>query len=214
MPATVVPAKTAKRINLEFVRRYQELHSRLSRIARGFRDRDEILAELAGFAYLNFRSVFLRRGACLTPGAMAYVAWKRALSGRTVTRNSVRDVHSALAQRRKRVRVVYLSQLSSSRRIQALGDTVVERIVGALSTGEREQPDVRAQVRLDWRAFAHQLPTRMQRILHWLTIGARKNWIARRLGISAGRLSQLLADLGREIAAFFGRDIVPGDCAG
>lgn len=213
MFAIVVPARILKRINVEFDRRYPELLSRLSRIARGFQDQDEVLAEMAAFSYVNFRSVFLRRGEFLTPGAMAYVAWRRGLSGRTIVGSSIRDVHSALAQRRNRVRIVHLSQLSDCGRSRTLTDTVVDRIVSALSTDEHEQPDIRAQVRLDWAVLARRLPVRLRKILQWLAVGARKGWIARRLGISAGRLSQLLEALGREIASFFGRDIMPGNCA-
>jgi DNA-binding NarL/FixJ family response regulator len=86
----------------------------------------------------------------------------------------------------------------------------VDRIVSALSTSERERPDVRAATRLDWHVFATQLPHRLRRILCWLAIGASKTWIARKLNVTRGRVSQMLDTLGREITTFFGADVVPG----
>ncbi|MCY3021235.1 MAG: hypothetical protein NTW87_19650, partial [Planctomycetota bacterium] len=67
MPAIPIPARVVRRINIEFDRRHPELFSRLSRIAHRFQDEDEVLAEMTSSAYLNFRSVVLRRGEYLPP---------------------------------------------------------------------------------------------------------------------------------------------------
>ena len=127
------------------------------------------------------------------------------------TRAGTFTVHSK--ERLHRVNVVSLSRLSEARRDLAPNDTAVDRIVSALSTNEHEQPDVRAQVRLDWGALARQLPERLRKILRWLAIGASKTWIARRLKITNGRASQLLDKLGREVLSFFGPELLPAGCA-
>lgn len=210
MPAITVPARIVRRINAEFDQRHPELLSRLSRIAHRFRDEEEVLAELQGFAYLNSRSVVLRRGEFLNPSQMAFMAWKRALSGRTIARNTSGDVHGPIARRLHHIHIISLSQLSEARHNLALNDRAVDRIVTALTTSEKEQPDVRAATRLDWAAFMRTLPNRLRRILRGLVIGDSKGLIARRLGISGGHLSQLLDVLAREVQAFFGPEVLPG----
>ena len=137
----------------------------------------------------------------------------RLRSGRLLAGGSIRDAHSPVAQRRNRTRVIHLSALSVSKRQQTLSDDAVERITDAVSSSERDGPAMRAAARVDWAALARRLPLRLRRILQWLAIGASKTWIARRLGISNGRVSQLLDTLGREITTFFGPDIVPFGCA-
>jgi hypothetical protein len=129
------------------------------------------------------------------------------LAGTTVT-----DVHSPAAQVRGRARVIYLSTLSCSKRHQVLGDSAMQNITDALTASERERPDVRAATRIDWSAFMRTLPNRMRRIVRGLVVGDSKGLIARRLGISNGRLSQLLDVLAREITSFFGAEIVPAGC--
>ena len=212
MPARPVSAGVIRRINAEFQQRYPELLSRLRRIVRRFRDDEDVLAEMTSFAFLNFRSVFLRRGQCLTPCQMAFMCWLRAKSGRTLEGGGTCDVHDPLAQLRGRARVIHLSVLSCSKRQQVLPDSTVDHIVAALTTSEKDRPDVRAAVRLDWGAFARTLPSRLRRILAWLVIGASKTWIARKLGISKGRVSQLLDKLGQEVVTFFGPEFAPARC--
>ncbi|MBE7464262.1 MAG: hypothetical protein HS116_12355 [Planctomycetes bacterium] len=79
---------------------------------------------------------------------------------------------------------------------------IAERLARAITTDEREDPAVRVQQRIDWRAFARTQPPRMRRILLDLAVGHQKCEIAARLGVSRGRLSQLLTVLAGEIAAF------------
>lgn len=190
-----------------------ELESRLWRCAKLFKDTEEAFNEMYAFAWINFRSKARRLGQFLSAGQLAFMSLRRLSAGRCVTDNTVRDALAPMAARLGRTRVVYLSQLSASKRQQVLPDSVVQRITEAVSTSERDRPDVRAQVRLDWRAFACQLPVRLRRILHWLSIGARKGWIARRLGISNGRVSQLIGTLAVELRAFFTLGLLPSWCA-
>jgi hypothetical protein len=102
---------------------------------------------------------------------------------------------------------VYLSQLSASKKYQTLSDSEIKRTTNALTTNEHQRPDRRAAVRLDWAALARRLDARLRKMLHWLAIGERKVVIAKRLHVSPCRITQLLAMLAREIAAFFGEDL-------
>ncbi|GMU94278.1 MAG: hypothetical protein AMXMBFR4_33360 [Candidatus Hydrogenedentota bacterium] len=78
---------------------------------------------------------------------------------------------------------------------------IAERLARAITTDERADPAVRVQQRIDWKAFARTQPPRMRRILLDLSVGCQKSEIAARLGISRGRLSQILTELAAEIAS-------------
>jgi hypothetical protein len=129
------------------------------------------------------------------------------LSGRVTCGFSTKDVLGQQTFKMGRVRVVYLSQLDTNKRRHALSDSTVARITNALTTNEHTWPINRAQVRLDWAALAHRLDARLRKILHGLSIGEPKGAIAKRVGISNGRLSQLLVTLAVEIRSFFGMDL-------
>lgn len=79
---------------------------------------------------------------------------------------------------------------------------IAERLARAITSDERADPAVRVQQAVDWRAFARTQPKRMRRVLLDLSVGHAKSEIAARLGISRGRLSQLLTRLAAEITAF------------
>ncbi|MCY3018791.1 MAG: hypothetical protein NTW87_07155 [Planctomycetota bacterium] len=189
-----------------------ELESRLWRCARRFQETEEVFTEMYSFAWINFRSKARRLGEFLSAGQLAFMSLRRLSSGRLVTENTVKDALAPMARRLGRTRVIYFSQLSGSKRNQALTDSTVQRITDALTASEREGPDVRAATRIDWAAFMRTLPNRLRRILRGLVVGDAKGLIAKRLGISNGRLSQLLNVLAREITAFFGPEIVPVGC--
>ena len=212
MPSTRRPFVTTRRTQAAFEAVYPELLSRVTVVARRFPDADEAAGEMLAFAWANFASVARRRGVFLHPGLLVWASSVRLRAGRLMTGSSVRDVHAPAAQALGRSRVIHLSALSASKRQQTLPDSTVQHIVAALTTSEREQPDVRAAVRLDWGAFMRTLPNRLRRILRGLVVGDSKGLIAKRLGISNGRLSQLLDVLAREITTFFGADIIPAGC--
>ena len=183
---------------------FPELKSRLTHLARKFQDPDEAFSEMSGSCWRNAVSKFQRTGELLPASALAFVAFKRHQSGRVISGYSTTDAMADQSFKSGRARILYLSQLTTNKKRYALDDGTVGRITSALSSSERERPDVRAITRLDWAAFACRLPARLQTILHALAIGERKGPLARRLNISAGRLTQLRYVLADEIKAFFG----------
>ncbi|MCY3017577.1 MAG: hypothetical protein NTW87_00900 [Planctomycetota bacterium] len=212
MPTTAKPFPTRRRTQAAFETIYPELLSRVTVLARRLPDPDEAAGEMLAFAWANFASVARRGGVFLPPSMLVWMSGVRYRSGRLLTGTTVTDVHSPAAQVRGRAQLIHLSLLSSSRRQQVLSDSTVVHITDALTTSERERPDVRAATRIDWNSFMRTLPRRLRRIVRGLVVGDSKGLIARRLGISNGRLSQLLDVLAREIKAFFGAEIVPAGC--
>jgi hypothetical protein len=79
------------RMRAAFHRIYAELESRLNRCARHFHDPQDALVEMLAFSWINFRSKALRTGQFLSAKALAWVAWRRQLSGRRIAGFSVRD---------------------------------------------------------------------------------------------------------------------------
>lgn len=212
MPTTTKLFPTRRRTQAAFEALYPELLSRVTVLARRHPDPEEAAGEMMAFAWANFQSVARRRGIFLPPSMLVWMSGVRYRSGRLLTGTTVKDVHSPAAQVRGRAHVIHLSLLSSCRRQQFLSDSTAQHSTDALTTSEREQPDVRAATRIDWSAFMKTLPSRMRRIVRGLVVGDSKGLIAKRLGISNGRLSQLLETLGRELVLFFGADIVPVGC--
>ena len=117
------------------------------------------------------------------------------------------DALSEQTSKSGRVRVLFLSQISTSKRKFALSDDEVHKITRALSTSLHERPPERAAVRLDWQAFVATLDKRFKLILHNLTIGESKSNIAKQIGVSAGRVTQILYMLANKIREFFGENL-------
>ena len=103
--------------------------------------------------------------------------------------------------------VLLLSQLSTTKRQHALTDDEVAKIVKALTASEHERPPVRAAVRLDWAALTKGLDARLRKILAALSIGESKGSIAKMLGVSSCRVTQLLKVLADKIREFFGENL-------
>src|SRR5206468_499662 len=103
-----------------------------------------------------------------------------------------------------RSRVLSLSQMTATKPRWKLAPSEIRRITVALSSSERERPSDKAAVRLDWAELAERLDMRLQKIVAALAIGETKSAIAKQLGISASRVTQLMRDLASKIADFFG----------
>ncbi|MCY3019182.1 MAG: hypothetical protein NTW87_09170 [Planctomycetota bacterium] len=181
-------------IEAEFEKITGELASRIEACVARARDPDEARQELWAFCWRDFRQAAIH-DRILPAGQLVWFGWRWLKAGRSIAgHESVTEPHSPLCQRRGRARVIHLSALSCSKRQQVLPDSTIQNITEALTTSEKDQPDVRAAMRLDWAAFSRQLPVRLRKILRWLSIGATKTWIARRLNVTNGRVSQLLTD--------------------
>lgn len=203
---------TIPEIQTSFQALLPELDSRLNCQASRFPEPDEAYSEMLASCWINFRSKALRTGQFLGPAALMWAALIRLRSGRTNCGYSKADVLAEQTFKSGRVRVLLLSQVSTTKRKFALSDDEVHRITHALSTSEHERPPERAAIRLDWEAFAQGLDKRLRFILKALSIGDSKKLIAEKLKVSACRVTQLLEVLGSKIAEFFGPENLPVFC--
>jgi hypothetical protein len=206
-PTPMKPRLSLSAIKLHFENIYAELHGRLRTYSKRFADRFEALAEMTASSWINLLQKAQRTGELLCAGALAWVAWKRYLSGRRIVGEGMKDVLSPQCFRSGRVRVFTLSEIATPRDKHGEFDEVGNSIAAALTTKERDRPDNRAAVRIDWRAFADRLPYRERRLLRMLSVGFTKGQAAKRLKLSGGRISQILDTIGDELRAFFGDDI-------
>ncbi|HEY3319927.1 MAG TPA: hypothetical protein VGP72_05560 [Planctomycetota bacterium] len=185
---------------------YDRLFSRIRRLSRRFADPHEAAAEMVASSWINLLQKAQRCGRWLTPGALAWVAYRRYRNGRMVAPhgNSTKDVLADACYRAGRVRVY---RISAPRVEYSEQDEMAISL--ALSTRERESPSVRAATRIDWAAFSARLPHRLRRLLRYLALGYSKTQCGEKLALSNGRITQLLYVLADELKAFFGADIVP-----
>lgn len=192
-----------------------ELASRAAAIAKSVAcnavDQEEAVAEVVAHAWLNFSSA-AKRGKWLAAGQLAWVAWQAVRTGRPAAGgSSITDVLDPRLQRLRRARVISMTPWLRSRPKLGAAGTMRERaeetlVARAIAASVRTDPGVRARLRIDWAAFTRRQPLRFQRMLLDLCVGRGNAEIARRLGVTAGRATQLRADLGREVAVFFGLD--------
>ncbi|HEY3319581.1 MAG TPA: hypothetical protein VGP72_03785 [Planctomycetota bacterium] len=200
------PKVSLTKIKSYFEHIYPQLFSRVRRLSRRFADWQEALAEMIASSWVNLLQKAQRCGRWLTPGALAWIAFRRHRSGRVLGRhgNSTKDALGEACYRAGRVHVL---RLSAPRGEYAESDVMA--IAAALSTRERESPCVRAATRIDWAAFSLRLERRERRLLKMLVLGFNKSQCARKLGLSSGRISQILRMIAQELRSFFGPEFVP-----
>jgi hypothetical protein len=190
-----------------------EITGRVRSYSRRFHkhERDEAEAEMLALAFSRFVSKVKRTGVYLTPGQVAFMAYLGVRDGRVLaTGGGVTDVHAPLAFRAGRVRRMSLSELSGPK---DLPDSTIRQITAVISTKENDTPLTRAAMRIDWAALALRLDQRLRMILKGLIVGETKSSLAQRIGVSPGRLTQLLRVLAQKIRDFFGIENLPHCCA-
>lgn len=97
-------------------------------------DPEEAAAEMMALSWTGFRSKALRTGVFLTPGQIVFMSYRRVADCRVAaTGFSSTDPLAPYAFKRGRVRRIFLSEMSASKKCQALPDSTVQRIVDALS---------------------------------------------------------------------------------
>lgn len=163
-----------------------ELTSRLTRMTGKLpkRIRDAAFDDALGAAWLNFSSAS-RRGNRLSAKDLGWAACKHLKHRSTIT---------ALQYPSRRPEIpVALDEAAAD---------PASKLAYALTTSERQSPFERARIRFDWKSFAKTQPPRVRVILDGLAEGYSKSEIALGLGISRGRLSQLLTELAAEILEF------------
>ena len=199
-----------ERIQSAFQTILPELNRRLHLNARRYQDYDEAFSEMLAMCWINFRQKALR-GVFLNACALAWIARIRYQAGRVICGYSTADAMADKTIQSGRSRLTLLSQLTTTKPRWKLSAGEVRRITLALSTSERERPLDRAAVRLDWAALAARLDRRLRLILEGLAVGETKSSLAKILKVTAGRVSQLMVVLRREIVTFFG-EALPDTC--
>jgi len=158
--------------------------------------RAEFVADVVAKAWAAFaRLVETDRGATAYATPLARFAIAHVRAGRYVgARQNSEDVMCPRAQRLRGLCVVQIEETDGRHAIWR--DAVVEDY----ST----PPDEAAAFRIDFPAFLSLLPSRERRISEELAMGHTTQDVARKFGVSSGRISQLRRELQRAWDAFHG----------
>jgi len=161
-----------------------------------FRLRAEFVADVVAKAWAAFaRLVEVDRGETAYATPLARYAIAHVRSGRYVgARQNSEDVMCPRAQRLRGLHVVQIEETDG--RHQTWRDAVVEDY----ST----PPDEAAAFRIDFPAFLRRLPSRHRRISEELALGHTTQEVAKRFGVSSGRISQLRRELQLAWQSFHG----------
>jgi hypothetical protein len=199
---------------LDLHARFLELEPRVRTHARiQMRDvacpdrREELVAEAVALAWLWFLRL-ARKGqdARAFTGGLAAFAARAARSGRRVTgQERADDVLSPVAQRRHGFAVGSLpghSTLAGTAWDEALRDNT-----------RSEVPD-QAAFRIDFPAWRQRLTARDRRIVDELMVGEGPQRVARRHGLTAGRVSQLRRRFREDWQRFHGQAAPPVEPTG
>jgi len=158
--------------------------------------REEAIEEVIANALVAFvRLVQLQKVELAYPSALARYAVAQILDGRRVgNRLNVRDVLSPYAQKEKHIKVERLDRFDEK------DNEWVEAVV------EDDRTPIPDQVafRCDFPAWLDTLPRRNRRIAKTLALNHTTGEVAKRFGVSAGRISQLRRDLERSWQQFHG----------
>ena len=197
---TVSPSEIERRFDAV----YPEIDSRAARMGRRYRDPEEAAAEARAFMWADFVGA-ARKGRWLRPGDLAFFAAKQLRCARTLTGNSVRDALSPQTRARRRFQVLAIPARGPGPR-GGVRARASDEIIEALTTNAREGVPCIVATRLDWRDFLDRLPRRTVRIVSMLAEGHKRKAVARRVGVTPGRLTQILDPVERDAVAFFDLD--------
>lgn len=163
------------------VERHARVYFRRLRCPAG---RQDAVAEAVALAWdWHVRLARSGKDASRFAGALAAFAARAVRCGRGLCgQESSRDVLSALARRRRRFGVRRLPEYSSAG---------IDPLAEALADNRRTPPDEQAAFRIDFPAWRRTRAERDRRILDELMVGERTIDVARRHGLSPGRVSQL-----------------------
>jgi hypothetical protein len=188
-----------------------ESHARI--YFRGLRcahAREEAVAETVALAWQWFRRLVERgKDAAMFVGGFAFLAALTVKSGRRLCgQEPARDVLSPLAQRRHSFTVAKLPDGAT------LAGTPAEE---ALHDNTRTPPPEQAAFRLDFPRWLGTRTDRECRLVADLMVGERTGDLARKYGVSPGRISQLRREFAQDWRRFCGdpvaREASPAACA-
>ena len=164
---------------------------------------DAVQEAIANALVAYVRLVQLNKTDVAYPSVLARFAVAQVREGRRVgSAQSVRDVLSGYAQRKKRFHVSRLDRFDELE--NAWEEVLVE--------DQRATPAEIAAVRIDFAAWLDSLSRRMRRLAHVLASGESTGAAARQFGVSATRISQLRKELQQKWRAFQGESL-PGAAA-
>ena len=203
-------------IEVRFESLYPEIESRARRMSRRFRDPEECQAESVAFMWLDFANA-ARDGKWLAPSRLAHYAALRLRSGRKLTDNSFRDAMSSQSQVRRHFCVLpFPARHPKPRRANEV--PAADQFIEAIPVTRREDTLDRIATKLDMQVFLSRQPQRVVKILALLVEGYRRIDAARVVGLSPGRVSQVLDAVERDLLDFLDAGIrqrpAPTTCAG
>jgi hypothetical protein len=145
--------------------------------------REELTQEVVAFAYSTFiRLAGQGKEAVAYPSPLARFAIRQVRAGRRVgCRQNIDDVSSPYARRRRGFSVERLD--GCDERTGAWRQSLVE--------DRRAGPAETAAARLDLAAWFSKLSSRNRKVARALALGEPTSVVARRFGLTAGRISQL-----------------------
>lgn len=164
-----------------------EAHARVAFRRLDIEARDDAVQEVIANALVAFvRLVDLEKANVAYPSALARFAVAQFRDGRRVgNRLNIRDVLSPYAQKRKRFQVEHLDRFDATR------DQWVEAIVEDHRTPVADQ----VAFRCDFPVWLESLPVRDRQIAQELAVGHSTGEVAKRFGVSPGRISQLRREM-------------------
>src|SRR5262245_46791987 len=177
---------------------------RIERLARSFfrhmacpGRRADAVAEAIALAWAQYRRCAEQgRDANRFVVSLALLAARAASSGRRLCGHErAGDVLSPVARMRHGFAVVSLTDLAP-----VSGNPLVD----ALRDNTATPPDQQAAFRIDVAAWLRRLGRGRRRVAHRLMLGERLYEVARRVGVSAGRVSQLRRELEQNWQDFYG----------
>src|SRR5262245_57228534 len=177
---------------------------RIERLARSFfrhmacpGRRADAVAEAIALAWAQYRRCAEQgRDAARFSVSLALLAARAAASGRRLCgQERAQDALSPVARMRHGFAVMSLTDVAP-----VSGDPLVE----ALRDNTVTPPDQQAAFRLDFADWLRHIGKRRRRVARRLMLGERPGDVARRVGVSPGRVSQLRRELERDWQVFYG----------
>jgi hypothetical protein len=169
----------------KFLQLLPKIRARVEFALRGLprQTREDLIDEAVIDAFVAFmRLAELGKLAVALPTPLADYAVKRTLAGRRVGCQLNRDdVSSFYGQRSHRIRLLRLDRFDGAENCWK------EVVVEDRSAG----PDEIAAARIDLAEWFRRLPRRNRKIAQRLALGDRTRDVAKRFGLSRGRISQL-----------------------
>jgi len=199
---------TSEEIENRFNAIWPELQSRAVAMSRRYApDDEESESEALASMAANF-TLAARRGKWLLPSMLAHYAAIRLRVGRTLVGNCVNDPLSVLCRIKNKSTALTFSHLLAVKRGRNEPPAMSKRLTEALTSSIRENPAECCATKLDWQTFVATQPERIQRILAGLAEGYSRLEMAKLIGVSACRITQLMDRVKLSLVEFFAEPVV------